>query len=213
MKQRASSRSTMCDTLSRIVVIGIGPVRGALSPCPGRSGMMTRYFFKRAGTTGANVPAWSFTPCSRTIVLSGAPAPSPVCAAAGGAPPIQYTTPSTSRRSIPAVASESRAIWMYAAAGSTASKEPPVARHAERGRGLVVSDARPDHHHEIARLDLLLGDGVVERHRDARRSGVAHRLHDRVRLLDRQPEVIHHQLDRRLADLREDDEVDAGDVE
>src|SRR4051812_3753258 len=100
-------------------------------------------------------------------------------------PPRQYTEPlSSTTRSMPADAIESRATWMYAAAGSTASKETPVLRHAERGRGLVVADARSDEDDEIAAFDLLRVDCVVQRHRNACGAGVAPLLHHHVRLRD-----------------------------
>ena len=97
---------------------------------------------------------------------------------------------------------------------SSGAYEPPPPQIQRNAAGrLVVADSRPDEHHEVSGLDSTRREGVVERHRDARRSGVAPLLHDGVRAVEREAEVGHHQLDRGLSDLGEDDEVDVADGE
>ena len=54
---------------------------------------------------------------------------------------------------------------------------------------------------------------VVEGHRDARGAGVTPLFHHHVRLLHRQPEVLHDELDRRPPHLRQEKHVDVGDGE
>src|SRR5687768_363011 len=112
-------------------------------------------------------------------------------AIASPAPRSQYTVASLSLRAKPAAASALRVMRTKSAEDLISKQSALSLRHAEGRRGLVVADARSDHHHQVARLDLLLLQRVVERHRDAGGAGVAALLHHRVRLRHRQSEVLH----------------------
>src|SRR5258708_36513524 len=54
--------------------------------------------------------------------------------------------------------------------------------HPEGRGGLVIADAGADEDDEIARLDLLLHERVIQRHGDAGRAGITPLLHHHVRL-------------------------------
>src|SRR5258708_22139792 len=97
---------------------------------------------------------------------------------------------------------------------SQLTKQPLlVTGHPEGGAGLVMADAGADEDDEIARLDFLLHERVIQGHGDAGRAGITPLLHHHVRLFHRETEIGHHQLDGRLPDLREDGEVDVTDGE
>src|ERR1044071_1150297 len=125
----------------------------------------------------------------------------------------KYTASPIVLRTKPAAASAPRVLCTKSASELISKEAPLRGREAEHRGGLVVADSRSDQHDQISRLHLLLLQRVVERHQDARGAGVAPALHDRVRLRHRQPKMIHYQLDRRLAHLGEDDEVDVVDLE
>src|SRR5664280_3016711 len=82
---------------------------------------------------------------------------------------------------------------------SASSPPPPLLRHPERRPRKVVAHSRGDEHGQVATMELASLASIVERHRDAGGPGVAPPFHDRVGLLHRQSEVVHHELDRRLA--------------
>src|SRR5450830_201555 len=210
---------------ARSVAKGRGPSAGALSPCPARSTATTAKLFARRGAIFAHPPAWSPAPCTRTT----APPPPPEKTHCGPTAEVWkcFSKPAAESRRRPSQArvasglfqkiapaaaprrrrTATRARTIFAARGTV----PRSLDHAEGGARHVVADAGRHEDDEVAGLDLPEGAGIVERHRDARRARVPPLVHHNVGLLHRQAEVLHDDLDRRLAHLRQEEHVDVAD--